>query len=142
MCMLHCRQHTHTCNNYTSTTAREHRSVKYTTTAFTPSTPHYTSPHLTLTTTAVRHYPPPAWRTVSLTTRAPDEVNVETCFLFFALSVKRYRDSGFSLKEREEGEREAGKEGGRGGEGERMGDGWITRAEEQRKSENMLECSN
>ena len=113
--------HTHTCNNYTLTTAREHRSVKYTTTPFTPCTPHYTSPHLTLTTTAVLHYPPPACRTVSLTTSAPDEVNVETCFLFFALSVKRYRASGFSLKEREEGEREGGKEGGRGGEGERMG---------------------
>ena len=123
----------HTCNNYTSTTAREHGNVKYTTTPFTPSTPHYTSPHLTVTTahpphpshtslslppsptTAVPHYLPPACRTVSLTTRAPDEVNVETCFLFFALSVKRYRASGFSLKEREKGGREGerGREGGR-----------------------------
>ena len=58
-------------------------------------------------------YPPPACRTVSLTTSAPEEVNVETCFLFSALSVKRYRASGFSLNGRN-GRRKGGE--GRGKE--------------------------
>ena len=79
-------------------------------------------------------YLPPACRTVSLTTSAPEEVNVETCFLFSALSVKRYRASGFSLNGRN-GRRKGGEgrgkervegEGGRVGERERgEREGWM-----------------
>ena len=51
---------------------------------------------------------------------------METCFLFCALSVKRYRASGFSLKGGMEGGEGRGGEGrggeGRGGEG-RGGEG-------------------
>ena len=85
-------------------------------------------------------YLPPACRTVSLTTSAPEEVNVETCFLFSALSVKRYRASGFSLNgrngrrkggegrgggKREWREKEGGWERGREGRGKRGMEGWM-----------------
>ena len=54
--------------------------------------------------------------------------------MFFALSVKRYRASGFSLKGREEGgggrEGEGGREGGGGKEREEGGGG---RKEEGRR---------
>ena len=55
---------------------------------FTHTLPHSGS-QLVHTMNTVPRYSPPACRTVSLTTSAPDEVNVETCFLFSALSVNR-----------------------------------------------------
>ena len=59
---------------------------------------------------------------------------METCFLFSALSVKRYRASGFSLNGRNGGEGMAGghdgrrkgeREGGREGRGNRGREGWM-----------------
>ena len=75
---------------------------------------------------------------------------METCFLFSALSVKRYRASGFSLNGRDgrrkggegRGKRESGgKEGGRGGR-ERRGrkgrKGWMVAY----RSRKEFVCSN
>ena len=108
----------------------------------TPLPPHLTLTHLTFITTphtpiAVLNYPPLRCSTVSLITSPPEDVNVETCFLFSALSVKRYRASGFSLNGRDgrrkggegRGKRESGgKEGGRGGRegrGNKGREGWM-----------------